>query len=254
MIRPYNGGPGGPAQQRVASEPRHQLAMSPFGGDAMSPFGGGGLFAGGRDPFQGFGGFGGDPFGGSIMRRFEDMTKDMMRDFSGPGGLAAGSAGRGGGQFSCQTFAMSSVMGPDGKMHTERYSSSDIGNRDHGIRESQQAYSNSSTGVDKMGLERQLGDRARKMVKERDRNTMEERSTEMFRGMDEGGRDMFDRDFQGKAHYMPQHGRISPAALQGPMQGGRPQLALGSDAGSSYGGNNHVVQRHRSMPSGGRRR
>eukprot|EP00438_Fugacium_kawagutii_P025708 Skav229299 [mRNA] locus=scaffold544:222590:223062:+ [translate_table: standard] len=51
-------------------------------------------------------------------------------------------------------------------MHTEKYSSSDVGNTHHGIREAQQAYSNSTSG-DKMGLERHLGDRARKMVKER---------------------------------------------------------------------------------------
>merc|ERR1719401_2583769 len=165
------------------------------------------------------------------------MTRGMMQDFgSGFGGGGSGSRGSsgGGGSYACQTFAMSSVMGPDGKMHTERYASSDVGNRQAGIREAQQAYSNSSTGIDKMGLERQLGDRARKMVKERDRSTMEERSTEMFRGMDESGRDSFDRDFGGKAHLMPQHPRLDQRALMGlaagmPSAGGRalPQSGRG---------------------------
>merc|ERR1719310_1255202 len=109
-----------------------------------------------------------------------------MGSIGGPGGRMQAMPG-GNGQYATQSFAMSSVMGPDGKMHTERFVSSDIGNREKGIRESQQAYSNSSSGKDKMALERQLGDRARKVAKECDRNTMEERSTEMYRGMDESG-------------------------------------------------------------------
>merc|ERR1719498_2195179 len=116
------------------------------------------------------------------------MTRDMMSGMGqgGGGGNAIRGMPGGNGQFAMQSFAMSSHMGPDGKMHTERFASSDVGNHQQKIRESQQSYSNSTTGKEKMGLERQLGDRARKMVKERARNSMEERSTEMFRGMDEG--------------------------------------------------------------------
>lgn len=194
-------------------------------GGAMMPFGGG-LF-GGPDPFSAFGNhpFSGFGMGGSLMQRFDDVTRDIAR---GPGAMGSRhgammmGGGLGGGQYSCQTFAMSSVMGPDGKMHTERFSSSDVGNHEHGIRESQQAYSNSSTGTDKMGLERHVGDRARKMVKERDRNTMEERSTEMFKGLDETGRDAFDRDFSSRAQYLPQHPRFNGQALPG--FGGAPAL------------------------------
>lgn len=249
-IRPYAGSSG----QRGASEPRlrgsgNGQAMMPFGG---GPFGGG-LFGGG-DPFKEFGsdpfgGMLGGGFGGSIMQQFNDMTKDMA---SGRG------SGSGSGQYSCQTFAMSSVMGPDGKMHTERFASSDVGNRAHGIRESQQAYSNSSSGLDKMGLERQLGNRARKMVKERDRNSMEERSTEMFRGMDESHRSAFDQDFSSQAHHLPQHSRFSGGALFGPGPGGHGGHQLNgmsrhspmaiSNSPSERGGGH----RHRSVP-GGRR-
>lgn len=184
---------------------------------------------GGRDPFKEFGGglMGGDPFGGSMMRRFDDMTKDMMSGFGAmPGGGGMARMPGGNGQYACQTFAMSSHMGADGKMHTERYVSSDRGNTQQKIRESQQAYTNSTTGMDKMGLERQLGDRARKIVKERDRKTMEERSTEMLRGMDEGGRSHFDRDFGANAHHMPPHARVDGRALRG-MEGGGVAAALG---------------------------
>lgn len=174
------------------------------GGREIAPFGAGGFF-GGRDPFAEFGSlepFGGlgAGFGGPLMKQFEEMAKGF-----GSGEAAAIRGGGGNGQYVCQTFAMSSHMGSDGKMHTEKYSSSDVGNTHQKIRECQQAYSNSTTGVDKMGMERQLGDRARKVVKERHRGTMEERSTEMFRGMDESGAGAFDRDFGAQAHHVPQH-------------------------------------------------
>merc|ERR1719502_1475199 len=149
-------------------------------------------------------------------------------------------------------------MGPDGKMHTERFVSSDIGNTQQKIRESQQSYSNSTTGKEKMGLERQLGDRARKMVKERDRNSMEERSTEMFRGMDEGSAHAFDRDFGAMAHHMPAHPRFDGRALQGlhggggaPASlagrrdvGGRQMAALGDYSRPSSGGRSANSRQH----------
>lgn len=260
-IRPYAGN----ATRRGQSDTRMRSAgAAAFGneialpsGFPMAPFGGG-LF-GGRDPFAEFGA---DPFGGgfgmggSIMKQFDEMSKGMMQGFgaAGPGRAGGGLLPGGNGQYACQTFAMSSVAGPDGKMHTERYVSSDIGNRGQGIRESQQSYSNSSTGIDKMGLERQLGDRARKMVKERDRFSQEERSTELFRGMDDSGRNAFDRDFGANAHHLPPHPRFNRDAIQSALagqggggvantlgDGGRPMLG---DAGMGRG---------RSLPVGRRR-
>lgn len=232
-------------------------AMPPFGGGALAPFGGGGIFGGGMDPFKEFSAM---PFGGggagSVMSRFDQMANEMMQGF-GPGPLSGreGSSARGslpgGGSYACQSFAFSSVTGPDGKVHTERFASSDVGNRDHNIREAQQAYSNSSTGIDKMGLERHLGDRARKIVKERDRNTMEERSSEMMRGMDERGREAFDRDFGGKAQHLPAHGRFDPRMLSGgPGGAGRNmiQAPIQGMIGNSGG------PRGISMPGSGRRR
>mmetsp|Transcript_26042 Transcript_26042/g.60834 ORF Transcript_26042/g.60834 Transcript_26042/m.60834 type:complete len:267 (+) Transcript_26042:108-908(+) len=260
-LRPYNGN----AMARGASEPRGSYSGQARGSreprllaEPVMPF------HGGRDPFAEFGSL--DTFGGmslfgpgggpgGIMKRFDELSRGMMQGFGdfqadGPGSMLGkfGAQGPGGdGQYSCQTFAMSSRMGPDGKVHTERYASSDTGHRGQRIRESQQAYSNSSTGVDKLGFERQLNDRARKVVKERDRNTMEERSTEMFRGMDESGRGAFDRDFQSKAHHLPRHGNFGGAGLQHALAAGMPppHRALG-DASSTRS----AQHRHQSTPAG----
>lgn len=202
----------------------------PSGGGAMQPFdffGGGGLF-GGRDPFAGFGDFGSMGVGGAMGKPFDEMARHLGQGsaMAGPGG------GCGSGQYQSHSFAMSSVMGPDGKMHTEKFSSADRGHIGQKIRESQQAYSNSTTGVDKMGLERQIGERAHKMVKERDR-TREERSTEMFRGMDERGRDAFDRDFGGKSHHMPAYQRVDPGMLAAGMPCSRRELGPAGPAGGN---------------------
>eukprot|EP00747_Dinoflagellata_sp_TGD_P169493 gnl/TRDRNA2_/TRDRNA2_198573_c0_seq1.p1 gnl/TRDRNA2_/TRDRNA2_198573_c0~~gnl/TRDRNA2_/TRDRNA2_198573_c0_seq1.p1 ORF type:complete len:301 (+),score=65.63 gnl/TRDRNA2_/TRDRNA2_198573_c0_seq1:46-948(+) len=243
-----------------------QQRQDPFGAD----------FFGGRDPFKEFGdmdlfgrggggmggGMGGGLMGRDMMKRFDEMMGGMMQMPDGAAGGRGMAPFGGGGQYSCQTFVSSSQMGPDGKMHTERFVSSDIGNRDKNIRESQHAYQNSRTGIDKMGLERQLGDRGRKNVKERDRNTGEERSSEMFRGMDESGAAAFDRDFGGQAHHMPPHARFNAQMMQQlptgagghaalPMAGGRQLQAL-----SHGGAAGNAGIRHQSMPSsvGGRRR
>merc|ERR1719183_3377756 len=88
----------------------------------------------------------------------------------GPGGIESHMMQMGGGGdeggFSCQTMMISSHIGEDGQRHTERFSSSSIGDRSRRLAETQQAYSNTSTGMDKMSLERQMGERGRKMVKE----------------------------------------------------------------------------------------
>jgi len=261
-LRTYDGNSGrrgasemGPGRRGGGGQDM-MMAMPPFGGP-MQPFGG--SIFGGQDPFKEFSAmpFGG-PMGGGMMSRFDQMADEMMKGFGPPpgtGGPPRSSRGMaampGNGSYACQSFAFSSVTGPDGKVHTEKMSSSDVGNREHGIREAQHAYSNSSMGMDKMGLERHLGDRARKIVKERDRNTMEERSSEMLRGMDESGRDGFDRDFGGKARHLPPHGRFNPAALSG-LPAGAPsgRGALGQPGSLSGRGSS----RGQSLPGSGRRR
>jgi len=253
-IRPYDGR----SVVRGSSEPRGAQARH-FGGEtadvvpfnALSPFAGGLL--GGRDPFAEFGGGLMAPFGsmgsqssmGSIMKQFEDMTSGMMRE-GGGGGLGGNAMmGMGNGQYSCQSFAMCSRVGPDGQVHTERFANSEVGNRQQSMREAQSAYSNSSTGMDKMGLERQLGNRAQKMVRERDRRTMEERSTEMFKGMDESQRDAFGQDFRAHAQHLPGHPRFNPQSLVVAGSSRRGALAGGRTSGALENGG----ARHQSLPS-----
>lgn len=223
--------------------------MSSFGngGGPLSAFEGG-LF-GGRDPFAGFGGGAMEPFGGgfgSIMKQFDDMSGNMQKDFEGNHGSngVGGNAvtGMGNGQYACQSFSMCSRMGPDGKMHTERFANSEVGNRPQGIREAQQAYQNSSTGVDKMALERQLGDRGRKVVRERDRTTNEERTTELFKGMNESGRDAFCRDFGADAQHMPAHPRFDARSM---ISAGAPSGRSGRGALEAGHRQNHSVPSRR---------
>merc|ERR1719188_558799 len=119
------------------------------------------------------------------------------------------SAGGGAG-YSCQTMCFSSSMGADGKVHTERFSSSAVGDYNGRMQEVQQAYSNSSTGIDKMSLERQMEGRGRKTVKELNRNSGEERSTDMYRGMSEEHYPNFERQWQAQAvPRLPQHAASS---------------------------------------------
>lgn len=253
-VRPQKGGPGASSARSSASQPPGRGSgsraerggqRSPFGDFAKAPFEGG-LF-GGRDPFADFGRM--DPFGpgllgggggggglDSIMKQFDDTSQGAMQ--GGGAGMRGGGGmmGMGNGQYACQSVSMCSRMGPDGKVHTERFANSEVGNRAHNIREAQQAYSNSSTGTDKMALERQLGDRGRKVVRERNRHTKEEKPTEILRGMDESGRDAFGRDFDAHAHHVPQHPRFNPQALMGAAgtpSGGRAALSDTARRGNS---------------------
>mmetsp|Transcript_92233 Transcript_92233/g.298291 ORF Transcript_92233/g.298291 Transcript_92233/m.298291 type:complete len:189 (-) Transcript_92233:198-764(-) len=107
-------------------------------------------------------------------------------------------------KYRCQIFAESSSVGADGKTHTERFASLDIGDLAQGLREAHQAYSNSANGVAKIGLERHLGDRAMKTVTEFDSRTNQEKCSEMFRGMTVEQRGAFLQDFASKVRRMCQ--------------------------------------------------
>merc|ERR1719382_1205016 len=143
--------------------------------------------------------------GGSMMQSQRSGGDGMM-----VGGTSAG----GGGGYSCQTMCFTSKMGSDGQMHTERFSSSAVGDYNGRMQEVQQAYSSSATGIDKMSLERQLEGRGRKMVKELNRSSGEERNTDMYRGMSEQQYPDFERQWNERAApRLPQH-----AAGSGGMQ------------------------------------
>mmetsp|Transcript_20969 Transcript_20969/g.38959 ORF Transcript_20969/g.38959 Transcript_20969/m.38959 type:complete len:342 (+) Transcript_20969:69-1094(+) len=224
-------GPPQPQQQMVIMQQQDPFAMM----DEMmiSPFGG---MGGRRGPPGGLGGVFGmmDAMMNEMMGPMMMGGPGMMMGgpgggmmIGGPGGMmmgggemmAMGMSGGDGAGFSCQTMMVSSQMGPDGQMHTERFASSSIGDPARQIQEVQQAYSNSSTGVDKMSLERQMAERARKVVKERDATTGEERSTELYRGMEEENNAEFDQQWtQTAAPYLPRHAG-DVRMIMGPPQG-----------------------------------
>lgn len=168
------------------------------------------------DPFHSsmqemMGFFRGDPFMNNMM---EMMPNDNYNR-------------EGGGFSSSSTMVMSSQMGPDGNMHTERFSKSSVQDFDRDAREVQQAYSNSHNGVDKMSLERQYKDRGRKMVKEYDHQRGEEQQHQMFRGMEEDEADGFDEIWlEEVSPYLPRHSSNQNSARQ--QLPGRAQFANGA--------------------------
>jgi len=229
-----HGGALQPYEERRATHPRDNFGMM----DGMMP--GMMMPMGGRrganrpsDPFSmmddmmagmmmPFGGRrGGSMMGGGMMGGglFGQMEQMMAMSSQGGGMMSMSSQG-GGGNFSCQTMMVSSQVGQDGQTHTERFASSTVGDSRRNFRETQQAYSNSASGMDKMSMERQLHDQGRKMVKERCRNSGEERQTEMFKGMTEDQTAEFDSRWQREAApHIPSH-NIGQLAV-----GGRPSAS-----------------------------
>eukprot|EP00928_Gymnodinium_smaydae_P057617 TRINITY_DN40832_c0_g1_i1.p1 TRINITY_DN40832_c0_g1~~TRINITY_DN40832_c0_g1_i1.p1 ORF type:complete len:267 (+),score=39.49 TRINITY_DN40832_c0_g1_i1:71-802(+) len=119
------------------------------------------------------------------------------------------SGGHDGGAFSCQSSGMTVTAGPDGRRHTEQFASSSVGDQGRRVRETQQTYSNSRLGVEKISLERQMDDQARKTVKERSHFTDEDRHTDLYHGMEEHQAGDFDQRWhQEAAPYIPRHAQV----------------------------------------------
>uniref|UniRef100_A0A7S1AZV2 Uncharacterized protein n=1 Tax=Noctiluca scintillans TaxID=2966 RepID=A0A7S1AZV2_NOCSC len=125
--------------------------------------------------------------GGIVVGDMQHMLAQMdtMQDM-----MQADGGGRGG--FTCKMMTFSSSMGSDGKMHTERYTSSTVGESRRKIQETRQAYSNSSTGVTKTALERQIGGQGRKTVKGTSGQSADERGADIFQGITEDQAAEFD--------------------------------------------------------------
>lgn len=68
-------------------------------------------------------------------------------------------------------MVVNSSIGPDGKQHVEKYARSSASNSDRQVHEVKEAYTNSTSGVDKIAYERKLGDRGQRIWKERNRQT-----------------------------------------------------------------------------------
>ena len=58
------------------------------------------------------------------------------------------------------------------------------------IQEKQQAYQNTGTGVQRAAQERRLNDKGHKVIKERNRNSGEEMEHTVFKGMQEGKKNL----------------------------------------------------------------
>merc|ERR1719399_178032 len=96
--------------------------------------------------------------GMGMMGMMQNMDSMMQAGSGGPGQT-----------FSSQSFCMSSSSSGDGPPKVQQFSQSSYGGMYNGemVSETQQSYSDSHSGMQKAGLERARGDRARKIVKER---------------------------------------------------------------------------------------
>lgn len=129
------------------------------------------------------------------------------------------------GTMSQQVFVYSSKTGPDGKRHEERYQSSSFTDAGRGVHESRQAYANSSTGDEKFGHARILGDRGKKTVTERNKLRQdEEKETEILRGFDESQQHTFEADWASISDSLPR--RSHAGYLPAPPSINRPSKQL----------------------------
>ena len=173
--------------------------MDSFSSD---PFFGGGLLS--ADPF--FGGCGGDGggkggggggigsmmdhmmSGGGGMVNMGGMMEQMQK------GMRSGNA-----NFHSSAISMSCRPGAEGNVHVERFQQSSVGGR-HGdgqmVSQTQQAYENSSSGLQKATLERTKGDRARKTVNERAGHGGRQTSRNLLRNLNEKNAGAFESEWE----------------------------------------------------------
>mmetsp|Transcript_121255 Transcript_121255/g.214493 ORF Transcript_121255/g.214493 Transcript_121255/m.214493 type:complete len:206 (+) Transcript_121255:3-620(+) len=177
----------------------------------------------------------------NMMGSMMGMMNNMMGSMMGPpmhGSMMGGRmlqqgeswAGPGSsGSFTCQTMSFSSSVGPDGRVHTREFSSSTVADGGRRVRETKQAYRDTSTGFEKMSMERQMGERGRKVVRERCETTGEEKETDMRKGISEEQCDEFNEDWQREAApHLPWH------RVQLQLEGGS-SASSSSHKGSSKG-------------------
>eukprot|EP00930_Biecheleria_cincta_P043330 TRINITY_DN29770_c0_g1_i1.p1 TRINITY_DN29770_c0_g1~~TRINITY_DN29770_c0_g1_i1.p1 ORF type:complete len:248 (-),score=34.49 TRINITY_DN29770_c0_g1_i1:162-905(-) len=173
----------------------------------------------GHDPFSEFSP---DPFSGGgshrvfgsafgrVMHKLQDLSEEIL-------GVAPtlppqeSSHVPGAARYSVQTASMNSWTGEDGRVHTEQFVTSDVGDRSHGIRETHQAYANSATGEQQRALEQHLGQRGLKTVKKRVGREGAEEHKDMILGMEDtaDAREGFAKDFNSNAEHLPQHQSFS---------------------------------------------
>lgn len=164
-----------------------------FGGGAIDRFMsdglGGGMFGArgrGEDVFQRMDAMMSSAFGGRGMGM--DMgIGSMMPDLDQM--MRMGSAGDG---VTSSSHCVMMSSGPDGNTQRFESHSNSVGSGQNRKTETKQAYRNSA-GLDKIGWERTIGSRGRKVVKERHRGSNTETTHNMYHNMDENQTDEFDR-------------------------------------------------------------
>jgi hypothetical protein len=96
---------------------------------------------------------------------------------------------KGQGSFIQQSYVSSVKYNQNGQPEKETYTAQTVRQTDKDgkrIQESQQAYKNTGTGIEKASHERLLNDRGHKIVKQRNRQQGEELEHNFFKGMGEG--------------------------------------------------------------------
>lgn len=132
---------------------------------------------------------------GRMMDRMHNMASDMFAHFDEmvPMRMHPDS----GSQFYSQTIVQSTKLDSNGRPMVEKYRSEAKGKYDVSqglIGERKQAYANSGTGLEKYGHERMIGNKGRKVVKERVGNN--ERTSDNYKNLASEDANEFDRHWQ----------------------------------------------------------
>ena len=157
---------------------------------------GGGMMMDDRRGQRGGGQRGGDPFQSMMGPMMGPMMGGMgsMAPMGGMGSMMGG--GGGGSSYSCSSCCYSSSSsGPGGQPHVVQYSSSSHGAQRPGeeaVAETHREYRDSS-GTEKLGVSRRIGERGRSVTAVRDANGMEERRDNVMNVQDGS---TFDREWR----------------------------------------------------------
>jgi hypothetical protein len=134
-----------------------------------------------------------------MMNRMNHMAQEMFAGFGEMANLRNGfNHSEHSGNYYSSTFVQSTKIDRNGQPVVEKYRSEAKGARnDRGemIRERKQAYANTETGLEKYGHERMIGDKGRKVVKEKMGDY--ERTSDVFKNLNEREVHDFDRDWMG---------------------------------------------------------
>ena len=130
-----------------------------------------------------------------MMDRMHNMASNMFSQFDEMSSFPA--EFNSGPQFYSQTIVQSSKFDSNGRQVVEKYRSEAKGKLDAErglVGERKQAYANSGTGLEKYGHERMIGNKGRKVVKERIRD--DERTSDIYKNMNQHDASDFDRDWR----------------------------------------------------------